>query len=98
MKKLLIAATLFGSALSVAAVPAIAEAQSRERVLVCKTSKNRKTTGTVVGAVGGGLLGNAIADGGATGTVLGAGAGALAGREIAKSGGKKRCRYEYRYR
>lgn len=98
MKKLLIAVTLFGSALSIAAVPAMAEAQSRERVLVCKTSKNRKTTGTVVGALGGGLLGNAITDGGTGGTLLGAGAGALAGREIAKSGGKKKCHYEYRYR
>lgn len=98
MKKLLVAATLFGSALSVAAVPAIAEAQSRERVLVCKASKSRKTTGTVIGAVGGGLLGNAVSNGGTGGTLIGAGAGALAGREIAKSGGKRRCHYEYRYR
>ncbi|HLU92185.1 MAG TPA: glycine zipper 2TM domain-containing protein [Pedomonas sp.] len=42
------------------------------------------TTGTIVGAIGGGVLGNVIAPGGSKtlGTILGAGAGALAGRAI----------------
>lgn len=42
------------------------------------------TTGTIVGALGGGVLGNIIAPGGSKtlGTILGAGAGALAGRAI----------------
>lgn len=42
------------------------------------------TTGAVVGALAGGVLGNVIAPGGSKtlGTILGAGAGALAGREI----------------
>ena len=42
------------------------------------------TTGTIVGAIAGGVLGNLIAPGGSKtlGTILGAGGGALAGRAI----------------
>ncbi len=42
------------------------------------------TTGTIVGALAGGVLGNIIAPGGSKtlGTILGAGGGALAGRAI----------------
>jgi uncharacterized protein YcfJ len=49
------------------------------------------TTGLVIGAAGGALLGRAV-DGGrdrATGTILGAAAGALLGREVQRS---MRCR------
>ena len=52
------------------------------------------TTGLVVGAAGGALVGNAI-DGGrhrAAGTILGAVGGALAGREIERSTSRRRCR------
>ncbi|WP_395670780.1 glycine zipper 2TM domain-containing protein [Phenylobacterium sp.] len=53
-----------------------------------------KTTGTAVGAIAGGLLGNAVAGRGARteGTLLGAGVGGLLGREVAKSncGNKRR--------
>lgn len=51
------------------------------------------TTGLVVGAVAGGLLGRAIDSRGdrTLGTVLGAGAGALAGRTVERETGKK-CR------
>ena len=50
------------------------------------------STGLVVGAIAGGILGNIIAPGGSEtlGTILGAGAGALAGREIDR--GDARCR------
>jgi len=50
------------------------------------------TTGLIVGALAGGVLGNAIAPGGSEtlGTVLGAGAGAVVGREIDRGGA--RCR------
>lgn len=41
-----------------------------------------KTTGTVVGVVGGGVLGNAII-GGTGGTLVGAAAGGIAGHELA---------------
>lgn len=48
----------------------------------CKKSDG--TTGAIVGALGGGVLGNVIAPGGSKtlGTILGAGGGLLAGRAI----------------
>jgi uncharacterized protein YcfJ len=45
-------------------------------------SGHRHNTGTVVGAVGGGLIGNAITHGSAVGVVGGAVAGGLAGNAI----------------
>lgn len=50
------------------------------------------TTGLIVGAAGGALLGRAIDTRGerATGTILGAAAGALIGREVQR--GRARCR------
>ena len=47
------------------------------------------TTGLVIGAIGGSLLGNAIG-GGTLGTLLGAGGGAVLGRSIDR--GQLRCR------
>jgi outer membrane lipoprotein SlyB len=45
------------------------------------------TTGTIVGAIAGGVLGNIIAPGGSKtlGTILGAGGGAIAGNAIDRS-------------
>ena len=57
--------------------------------------RNDGTTGLVIGAAVGGLLGNLIAPGGSKvlGTVLGVGGGALAGQAIDKSGQDNvRCR------
>ncbi|WP_315762282.1 glycine zipper 2TM domain-containing protein [Sphingomonas sp. Y38-1Y] len=51
--------------------------------------RNDGTTGLVVGAVGGGVLGNLVG-GGTLGTLLGAGGGALLGREVDRGG--VRCR------
>ena len=50
------------------------------------------TTGLIIGAVGGGLLGNALDNGRSStlGTILGAGAGALLGRSIDR--GDVKCR------
>lgn len=53
----------------------------------CK--RNDGTTGLVIGAIGGGLLGNAIG-GNTLGTLLGAGGGALLGRSVDR--GNVRCR------
>ena len=55
---------------------------------------NSGTTGTIVGAIAGGLLGRTIDTRGdrALGTVLGAGAGALAGNAVEKSGNRRYCR------
>ena len=58
--------------------------------LRCKRANG--TTGLIVGAAGGALLGRAIDTRGerATGTIIGAAAGALVGREIER--GRYRCR------
>lgn len=50
--------------------------------------RNDGTTGLVIGALGGGVLGNAIAPGGSKtlGAVIGGGLGALLGQQIARDG------------
>lgn len=55
--------------------------------------KKNGTTGLLIGAAGGALVGRAVDSHGsrATGTILGAAAGALLGREVEKSRGFK-CR------
>jgi hypothetical protein len=60
--------------------------------LRCK--KPNGTTGLIVGAAGGALLGRAVDTRGerATGTILGAAAGALLGREVERSRKAYRCR------
>ncbi len=56
--------------------------RDRDGRYYCK--RDDGTTGTIVGALAGGVLGNVIAPGGSKtlGTILGAGGGALAGRAI----------------
>lgn len=61
--------------------------RGRDGRYYCK--RNDGTTGLVIGALGGGVLGN-IVGGGTLGTLLGAGGGALLGRSIDR--GKVRCR------
>ena len=60
--------------------------------LRCKRSNG--TTGLIVGAAGGALLGRAVDTRGerATGTIIGAAAGALIGREVERSRRGYRCR------
>jgi uncharacterized protein YcfJ len=101
--KFIASATLLCSALAVAtAVPTFSQAQpDRHRVRVCRdeSSKGARTTGTVVGAVAGGLLGNALSHGGGKtgGTIIGAGAGAVVGHQVAKHNNTHRvCHWEYR--
>lgn len=55
---------------------------------------NNGTTGTIVGAIAGGLLGRSVDTRGdrTLGTVLGAGAGALAGNAVERSGNRGYCR------
>jgi len=55
-------------------------------------------TGTILGAVGGGLIGNAITGGGAVGIVGGAVAGGLAGNAIERDVDCKRGRHYDRHR
>lgn len=58
----------------------------------CK--KSNGTTGLIIGAAGGALLGRAIDTRGSrvTGTVLGAAAGALLGRQVQRGASNARCR------
>lgn len=95
--KALILATAVGFAVSTVAIPAAdAHPHSRYRILVCTKSKARN--GTIIGGLGGALLGNAVAGHGnkTEGALLGGAVGAVAGHEIGKK--KKKCHYEYRYR
>lgn len=65
--------------------------RGRDGRLRCRRSNG--TTGLIIGAAGGALIGREI-DGGrdrAAGTILGAAAGALIGREVDR-GGRRRCR------
>jgi uncharacterized protein YcfJ len=94
-------ATLVCSALAVAAVAPTAAQAERHKVQVCRdvSSRGSRNTGTVVGAVTGGLLGNALSHGGGKtgGTIIGAGVGAVAGHQIAKHNDTHRvCHWEYR--
>ena len=101
--KLIASATLVCSALAVAAAPLVVQAQEhhRHRVEVCRdvSSKGARNTGTVVGAVTGGLLGNALSHGGGKtgGTIIGAGAGAVVGHQYAKHNmTHRKCHWEWR--
>lgn len=78
MNKLAKAAALSVAMLSVGAITAHADCQSR------------KTTGTLVGAAGGGLIGNVVTHGSALGTVAGVVGGGLVGHEVGRSGCTRR--------
>jgi len=105
MRNGLIAAILVSAGLAVAAAPAQAESHAnshkgQKKVWVCKDVSSSNNKGTVIGAVGGGLLGNVVAGHGhkTAGTVIGAGVGAVAGHEVARRNNEKNrdCHYEYR--
>jgi outer membrane lipoprotein SlyB len=90
---------LAAGSLAVPALPVQASSGSSYRGKVWRDSNGRLrckkpdgTSGLIVGAAGGALLGRAIDRHGerATGTILGAAAGALVGRQIERSG--SRCR------
>jgi uncharacterized protein YcfJ len=72
-------------------VPAVAQTtyhhhHYRHHYRSCAAARrNRTTTGTVVGAVGGGVLGSALSHGSVGGVHLGAGAGAYTGHEVARN-------------
>lgn len=70
----------------------------RHKVWVCKDVHKEANKGTVVGALGGTLVGSAIAGHGNKlgGALIGGGVGAVAGHQIAKGNAKKNCHWEYR--
>ena len=98
MQKLMLAAA--AAALTVPAVPQAAEARThyyhgkvwRDSHGRLRCHRPNGTTGLIVGAAGGALVGRAIDTHGerATGTIIGAAAGALIGRSIERS--RVRCR------
>ncbi|MEG8015151.1 MULTISPECIES: glycine zipper 2TM domain-containing protein [unclassified Sphingomonas] len=102
MRKLIMALSATALVLPTMAVPiSAADAQrgkrewrGRDGRVYCK--KNNGTTGTIIGGVGGALLGRTIDTRGdrTLGTLGGAAAGALAGRAIDKgsSNNNRRCR------
>jgi Ni/Co efflux regulator RcnB len=78
--------TLAAVLLVTVALPAAASASTR-----CREARHdQQVTGTVIGAVAGGLLGNAVSHGGgrAGGTILGAVGGAVIGNQLASSSGR----------
>lgn len=96
MRKFIAALGVAASTLALASAPELAQARthhgryyhrtyySRSNYRECKRS--HANNGTIIGAVAGGLLGNAVAGRGSRtgGTLIGAGAGAVAGHQIAK--------------
>jgi uncharacterized protein YcfJ len=72
-------------ALSVMAVAPVMASASGAEAASCSS---RKTTGTIVGGVGGALVGHAIG-GGTGGTIIGGLGGGLLGRQVGKSGCKR---------
>jgi uncharacterized protein YcfJ len=101
--KLITSAALISAVFAVSAAPMAAQARQHNnndnRVWVCdRNVRHAANTGTVVGAVGGALLGSAIAGHGSKtgGALIGAGVGGVAGHQVAKNNAKKNCHWEYR--
>ncbi len=100
MRKLILALGCSAMVLPTVLIPVSAadardrrEWRGRDGRVYCK--KNNGTTGTIIGGVGGALLGRTIDTRGdrTLGTLGGAAAGALAGRAIDKGGSNnRRCR------
>ena len=89
MRKTIAIAASALAALSAVALPGVSQARHhyyyRDR---CEEDRRHAaTTGTIVGALGGALVGNTLSHGGGKtgGTLIGAGVGAVAGHQIAKN-------------
>ena len=100
MRKFMLALGATAMAVPALTVPSVADAQGRYKYREWRDDRGRLrcrrpngTTGLVIGAAGGALLGRAIDSRGdrTLGTIGGAAAGALAGRAIERGSGR-RCR------
>ena len=82
MRRILITTGLIAALAAPAFAPSAAQASTCE-----ERAHNHKVVGTVLGAVAGGFLGNAVARGGGRtgGTIIGAGAGAVVGNNLART-------------
>jgi hypothetical protein len=88
MRKTFALAATALAALSALAIPGVSQARHHHYYERCEDDRRHAaTTGTIVGALGGALVGNALSHGGGKtgGTLIGAGVGAVAGHEIAKN-------------
>ncbi len=100
MRKFIVAAAALSTLATALAAPGLAQARhryhryhqyqqsSRYNYDACRHDRRRAANqGTLVGALGGGLLGNVVAGHGSKtgGTLIGAGVGAVAGHEIARN-------------
>jgi uncharacterized protein YcfJ len=97
MRKVFMAAAAASMVVPVMPTPAMARSGYNGKIWQDSTGRYRckrsnGTTGLIVGAAGGALLGRAVDTKGerATGTILGAAAGALLGRSVDRS--RVRCR------
>ena len=98
MRKIFLAMTAATLTVPLMPAPALAHDNSyhgqtwRDSQGRLRCMRSNGTTGLIVGAAGGALVGRAIDTRGerATGTILGAAAGALIGREVER--GRSRCR------
>jgi uncharacterized protein YcfJ len=86
-----------GLAAAVAA-PSLAPTQASARSGCEYRAHERRVTGTLLGAVGGGLLGNAISHHGSGGTLIGAGVGAVVGNNLARTSCDRHAYYRPRHR
>jgi uncharacterized protein YcfJ len=88
MRKTILLAGLAAAVL----IPSMAMAQ-----VTCEQRSANRTTGTVLGAIGGALVGNAVSSGGGKtgGTIIGGVAGAAIGSNLAK--GPRDCQHAYGY-
>jgi uncharacterized protein YcfJ len=88
MRKNILLAGLAAAAL----IPSLAMAQT-----TCEQRSSNRAAGTVLGAIGGALVGNAVSSGGGKtgGTIIGGVAGAAIGNNLAK--GPRDCQHAYGY-
>jgi uncharacterized protein YcfJ len=91
MLKTLTLAAAATSLLAATTLPADASARTRHHY-THKTCRSAANTGTAIGAIAGGLIGNKTGNHGTGSTLLGAGLGGVAGHQIAKSHCKARHR------
>ena len=84
MLKTLLLSGLAATAITASAGPSLAQSQAQPQIS-CQSQKNgNRAIGTVLGAIGGALLGNAIGQGGGRegGTIIGGVGGAVAGNVV----------------
>jgi uncharacterized protein YcfJ len=91
--------TIAGLAVVVAA-PSLIPVSASAGSYCDRRAHERKVTGALLGAIGGGLLGNAVSSGGGRtgGTLIGAGLGAVVGNNLARINCDRRVVYRTRTR